>query len=177
MKLTLNEVCSDILKIQKKFNNTKNPKDRYAYISTIISKLENTKSLKIIQESCRIAVISEVNKHDAKENIKELKELKEEGVFTSGIEGEGVFTSGIKGEGEYKEWHENGQLSMHCFFKNGIKEGKYKEWYENGQLYEHEFYKNGEEIEMPNNIKKDLTEYTIHINGSCNENRENNITI
>jgi antitoxin component YwqK of YwqJK toxin-antitoxin module len=31
----------------------------------------------------------------------------------------GVFISGDKTQGEYKEWHDNGQLRVHCFYKNG----------------------------------------------------------
>jgi antitoxin component YwqK of YwqJK toxin-antitoxin module len=44
--------------------------------------------------------------------------------------------------GEYKSWHENGQLSKHCFFKDDKLDGEYKEWYENEQLSKHCFYIN-----------------------------------
>ena len=29
------------------------------------------------------------------------------------------YTINNKKEGEYKQWHENGQLGIHCFWKNG----------------------------------------------------------
>ena len=47
-------------------------------------------------------------------------------------------------EGEHKEWHSNGQLSTHEFYKNGKLDGECKEWFEDGQLYIYEFYKNGQ---------------------------------
>jgi antitoxin component YwqK of YwqJK toxin-antitoxin module len=46
-------------------------------------------------------------------------------------------------QGEYKEWHDNGQLYVHCFFVDGKQHGEYKWWYENGQLWEHCFYVDG----------------------------------
>lgn len=46
--------------------------------------------------------------------------------------------------GEYKEWYENGNLSIHCFYKNGQRHGEYKSWYLNGKLEIHFFCKNGE---------------------------------
>ncbi|HNQ20216.1 MAG TPA: toxin-antitoxin system YwqK family antitoxin [Bacteroidales bacterium] len=49
-----------------------------------------------------------------------------------------------RNNGEYKEWHSNGQLNIHCFYKDGRRDGEYKEWYKNGQERIHCFYKNGE---------------------------------
>ena len=58
--------------------------------------------------------------------------------------------------GEYKEYHDNGQLSFETNMENGIPEGKWLEYHENGQLlkegfreYDHwegkyvEYYENG----------------------------------
>ena len=55
----------------------------------------------------------------------------------------GIYLYGIEEEGEYKEWHGNGKLFLHCFYKNGELEGEYKSWHENGKLYSHSFYKDG----------------------------------
>jgi antitoxin component YwqK of YwqJK toxin-antitoxin module len=46
-----------------------------------------------------------------------------------------------KFDGEYKDWHSNGQLYIHCFYKDGKLDGEYKEWHDNGQLIKHHFYK------------------------------------
>jgi antitoxin component YwqK of YwqJK toxin-antitoxin module len=59
----------------------------------------------------------------------------------------GVFISGDKTQGEYKEWYSDGQLFMHCFYKNGKREGECKLWRSNGQLFMHCFYKNSVIIE------------------------------
>lgn len=97
-------------------------------------------------------------------NLKELKE-------------DGIYLSGIKGEGEYKSWYLNGQLTEHCFYKDSKRDGEYKGWWFNGQIWQHNFYKkgkehgefkdfslkgkynkhlffeNGREIDMPDNLK------------------------
>ena len=80
----------------------------------------------------------------------DLKKLKVEGIWFSGIEGEGKYKQwhpngqlwihshfkNDKLEGEYKQWHDNGQLFIHCNYNDKYKlEGIYKEWYKNGQLY------------------------------------------
>jgi antitoxin component YwqK of YwqJK toxin-antitoxin module len=79
----------------------------------------------------------------------------------------GVWFSGIKGEGEYKQWYNNGQLVIHCFYKNNELEGEYKIWYENGQLFKHCFYRDskleGEYKEWDNNGK--LIEHSYYENG------------
>lgn len=66
---------------------------------------------------------------------------------------EGIYFSGIKGEGEYKDWWINGQLSIHYFLKDGKYEGEYKEWMLKGRLREHSFYRDGVKINMPSNTK------------------------
>ncbi len=69
----------------------------------------------------------------------------------------GLWYSGVKGEGEHKEWHRNGQLSQHCFYKNNYIDGEYKRWHENGQLETERNYKNGRldgEFKMWNNKGK-----------------------
>ena len=53
----------------------------------------------------------------------------------------GLWFSGIKDEGEYKRWHENGELWVYCFYKDGQLHGEYKRWHENGQLWIHTFFK------------------------------------
>jgi len=56
----------------------------------------------------------------------------------------GLWLNGLEDDGEYKEWHDNGQLWIHSFYKDGKRNGEYKMWYVNGQLYEHSFYKDGD---------------------------------
>jgi len=42
---------------------------------------------------------------------------------------------------EYKEWHPNGQLSKHCFFKNGKLSGRCRTYHANGVLKTLSFHK------------------------------------
>jgi antitoxin component YwqK of YwqJK toxin-antitoxin module len=49
----------------------------------------------------------------------------------------------VKLEGEFKDWHENGRLWNHRFYRDGILEGETKSWYENGRPQFQIFYKNG----------------------------------
>lgn len=51
-----------------------------------------------------------------------------------------------KGEkhGEYKHYHTNGKLYIHCFYKHGECHGEYKQYYDDGKLHTHCFYKDGE---------------------------------
>ncbi len=58
----------------------------------------------------------------------------------------GLWFSGYKSEGEYKEWHENGSLVMHCFYKNKNYDGEYKLWKKDGSLYIHRLYKDDKVI-------------------------------
>jgi hypothetical protein len=44
-------------------------------------------------------------------------------------------------EGEYKEYYENGNLKIHCFYKDDKLEGEYREYFENKNLHLHCFYK------------------------------------
>jgi hypothetical protein len=54
-----------------------------------------------------------------------------------------VVLSKGKNEKEYKCWHNNGQMSLHCHLKNNKLNGEYKEWYDNGQILTRIHYKNG----------------------------------
>jgi len=66
-------------------------------------------------------------------------------VFTNldKLKAKGIYFSGVNGEGEYKRWwYDNGQLKIHCFYKNDKLNGEYKEWYSSGKLNTHCFYKN-----------------------------------
>ena len=69
-------------------------------------------------------------------------------LFTNPVETmhNGLWFSGVEKEGEYKQWWKNGQLWIHCFYKDGERHGEYKEWYDNGTLAVHRLYKNGEVI-------------------------------
>jgi antitoxin component YwqK of YwqJK toxin-antitoxin module len=60
---------------------------------------------------------------------------------------EGIYFSGRFGKGEYMEWYDNGQLALHCFFRNGEYHGEYSEWFDDGRLAMRLFYKNGKRIE------------------------------
>jgi len=48
-----------------------------------------------------------------------------------------------KKDGEYKVWRSNGQLYIHCFYKNDKLDGESKHWHDNGQLFELRYFKNG----------------------------------
>lgn len=58
-------------------------------------------------------------------------------------------------DGEFKEWYDNAQIKIHCFFKDGKKEGEYKQWMDNVHLRIHCYYKdnklNGEYKELDYN--------------------------
>ena len=60
---------------------------------------------------------------------------------------DGIYVSGDEKNGEYKEWHKNGQLFVHVFYKDGKLNGEYKQWYDNGQLFSHYLYNDGEIVE------------------------------
>jgi len=57
-----------------------------------------------------------------------------------------IWFSGKVREGEYKEWHKNGQMYIHSFYKNDELEGEYKAWHPDGQLIGHSFWKDGEVV-------------------------------
>jgi len=57
----------------------------------------------------------------------------------------GLWFSGYTWGGEYKQWHNNGQLWIHCFYKDGEREGEYKRWWDNGKLQIQCFFKDGKE--------------------------------
>ena len=44
-------------------------------------------------------------------------------------------------QGEYKYFHSNGTLSIHCFYKDGKRHGEYKWWWSDGTLGTHCFFK------------------------------------
>ena len=94
--------------------------------------------------------------------FEDLKALKKDGIWFSGIEKKGEYKAWHdngqlyiqyfcndegKPEGECKKWHPNGKLKIHCFFNDkGEKEGEYKEWWRNGQLMTHKLYRNNRVI-------------------------------
>jgi hypothetical protein len=47
-------------------------------------------------------------------------------------------------QGEYKEWHENGQLRVHCFCVDDEVHGECKWWDKDGTLISHNFYEHSE---------------------------------
>jgi len=54
-----------------------------------------------------------------------------------------VYYKNGKKDGKFKSWHENGQLEIEVYYKNDLEEGNGKRWYENGQLQIEENFKNG----------------------------------
>ena len=48
--------------------------------------------------------------------------------------------------GEYKRWHKNGQLWIHCFCVNDELHGEYKWWNDNGEIRCHEYMSHGEVV-------------------------------
>jgi antitoxin component YwqK of YwqJK toxin-antitoxin module len=50
-------------------------------------------------------------------------------------------------EGEYKEYHENGNLSAIYNYVNDKLEGEYKSYHPNGNLYRQHIYSYGEIIQ------------------------------
>ena len=51
-------------------------------------------------------------------------------------------------EGERKEWWKNGNLRMCCFYKDHERNGEYKYWLLNGKLWHHSLYKNNVKVEV-----------------------------
>ena len=61
----------------------------------------------------------------------DFKKLKEKGIWFDGKEW----------EGEYKQWHRNGQIWIHCFYIDKDKyRDEYKLWYDNGKTFRHRIY-------------------------------------
>jgi len=58
----------------------------------------------------------------------------------------GVFIQGDATSGEFKNWHLNGQLWYHCFYKDEKLNGEFKNWFSTGKLHQHLFYKDREII-------------------------------
>ena len=48
--------------------------------------------------------------------------------------------------GEHKDYHENGSLWVHCHYVNDKCHGEYKDYHDDGSLCEHSYYTNGKEI-------------------------------
>jgi len=69
--------------------------------------------------------------------------IKEMFVNLERLKTDGIWLNGFQGEGEYKEWDNDGQLWIRCFYKNGKRHGEFKKWSYNRRLYVHCFYKNG----------------------------------
>ena len=53
---------------------------------------------------------------------------------------------------ECKNYHENGQLWAHYFYKDGKYHGEYKYWNEDGGLWRHCFYKDS--IDITTSVKE-----------------------
>ncbi len=66
--------------------------------------------------------------------------------FTKRIMSQGLWYSGIEDEGLFKKWNDNGQINVHCFYKNDKLEGEYKAWNPKGKLVDSKNYKDGVEI-------------------------------
>jgi len=49
-------------------------------------------------------------------------------------------------QGEYKEYFSDGQLWVHCYFKDGKRHGEYKVYNPDGQLWVHCYFKDGKDI-------------------------------
>ena len=60
---------------------------------------------------------------------------------------------------EHKDYHENGQLCVHCFYQNGDLHGEYKVYHETDQLWEHCFYIDGKQID-PSIYVEDINNIT-----------------
>ena len=52
---------------------------------------------------------------------------------------------GEENNSEFKSWYSNGQLYVHCFYKDGRREDEFKRWHDNELLF-HELYKDGKLI-------------------------------
>ena len=50
--------------------------------------------------------------------------------------------AGMK-QGECKTFFHTGELSVQCFYVDGVRDGVHKCWFKNGELYEHNFYVGG----------------------------------
>jgi len=56
----------------------------------------------------------------------------------------GLWFSGYYGEGEYRDWYEDGKLSINCYFKDGKRDGECKMWNSKEEFVYHKLYKDGE---------------------------------
>ena len=76
-----------------------------------------------------------------------------------------------KKEGEYKHWLKNGQITTHCYYKEGKLNGECKWWWDNGQLCREKYYKDGKkEGEYQEwDIKGNFIEHRIYKDGEIIE--------
>lgn len=89
--------------------------------------------------------------HNCYYELRDPRPLKTKIVYINGVDqiSEGWYPSGniesrydyIKGE--FKEWHEDGQLSRSWYEVNEMKEGLHKEWWSDGSKKAELSYKNG----------------------------------
>jgi len=58
-------------------------------------------------------------------------------------------------QGEFKLYHSNGQLEIHCFYKDDKIHGEYKRYYKDGSIDYKRYYSNGKDVtDMYNKLKK-----------------------
>ena len=67
--------------------------------------------------------------------------------------------------GECKRWHASGQMRMHCFYVDGESQGECKQWHDSGELWHHSFCENR------NNITADIKALVVDINNISSEER------
>jgi antitoxin component YwqK of YwqJK toxin-antitoxin module len=70
------------------------------------------------------------------------------GVFTSlkEIKEYGLWFSGIEGEGKRIKWHTTGTIAIIAHFKNNSLHGDYKYYSNRGTLMTHRIYRNGKVV-------------------------------
>ena len=64
-----------------------------------------------------------------------------------------------KQDGEFKSWWEDGQLAVHCTFKDGLLNGEYEYWWSNSQMYVQSSYINGKYYHYDESGKLIVKEY------------------
>jgi len=48
-------------------------------------------------------------------------------------------------QGEFKWYYANGQLWLHCWYKDDEYHGEYKSYHKDGSLWEHTYFEDGKE--------------------------------
>ena len=56
--------------------------------------------------------------------------------FSGDLRSEETYVNGVL-HGEYKEWHENGQLSVEGWYEYGEECGEWKHWFSDGRRVPH----------------------------------------